>query len=149
MNEITFAQLRKLTEDGAREMLEAIRWPDGAVCPHCRRKEAHKLTPKGETKTSVRPGVYFCGACRRQFTVMVGTIFEGSHIKIANWLMVLFLMCSSKKGISAHQLHRTLGVTYKTAWFMAHRIREAMSQRPLVDMLNGVVEADEAYIGGK
>jgi len=149
MNNITFDQLRKLTEDEAREMLETIRWPDGVVCPHCGSKYAHKLTPKGGTKTSVRPGVYFCGACRKQFTVMVGTIFEGSHIKIANWLMALYLMCSSKKGISSHQLHRTLGVTYKTAWFMAHRIREAMSQRPLVDMLNGTVEADEAYIGGK
>jgi len=149
MNEITFDQLRKLTEDEAREMLEAIRWPDGVVCPHCGSTEAHKLAPQGGTKTHVRLGVYFCGACRKQFTVMVGTIFEGSHIKIANWLMALFLMCSSKKGISAHQLHRTLGITYKSAWFMAHRIREAMSERPLVDMLSGTVEADEAYIGHK
>ena len=149
MENIIFNQLRKLTEDEAREMLESIRWPDGAVCPHCSSKEAHKLTPKGETKTSVRPGVYFCGACRKQFTVMVGTIFEGSHIKITNWLMAMYLMCSSKKGISAHQLHRTLGVTYKTAWFMAHRIRLAMSEEPVCSMLSGTVEADEAYIGGK
>jgi transposase-like protein len=149
MNNITFDQLRKLTEDEARETLESIRWPDGAACPHCGSKEAHKLIPKGETKTSVRPGVYFCGACRKQFTVIVGTIFEGSHIKIANWLMAMYLMCSSKKGMSAHQLHRMLGVTYKTAWFMAHRIRLAMSEEPVCSMLSGTVEADEAYIGGK
>ena len=149
MNNITFDQLRKLTEDEARETLESIRWPDGVTCPHCGSQEAHKLTPIGETKTSVRPGVYFCGACRKQFTAMVGTIFEGSHIKIANWLMAIYLMCSSKKGMSAHQLHRTLGITYKTAWFMAHRIRLAMSEEPLCSMLSGTVEADEAYIGGK
>ncbi len=149
MDNITFDQLRKLTEDEARETLESIRWPDGVVCPHCGSKEAHKLTPKGETKTGVRPGVYFCGACRKQFTVTMGTIFEGSHVKIANWLMAMYLMCSSKKGMSAHQLHRTLGVTYKTAWFMAHRIRLAMSEEPVCSMLSGTVEADEAYIGGK
>jgi len=149
MKTITFNQLRKLTEDEAREMLEAIRWFDGAVCPHCGSKDAHKLTPKGDTKTSVRPGVYFCGACRKQFTVMVRTIFEGSHIKLTNWLMAIYLMCSSKKGISAHQLHRTLGITYKTAWFMAYRIRFVMSSGPLADLLSGTVEADEAYIGGK
>jgi len=149
MNNITFAQLRKLTEDEARETLESIRWPDGAVCPHCGSTEAHKLTPKGDTKTSVRPGVYFCGTCRKQFTVTVGTIFADSHIKITNWLMAMYLMCSSKKGMSAHQLHRTLGVTYKTAWFMAHRIRLAMSEEPVASMLSGTVEADEAYIGGK
>jgi transposase-like protein len=130
-------------------MLESIRWPDGAVCPHCNSKEAYKLTPKGETKTHTRPGVYKCKVCRKQFTVTVSTIFEGGHIKIANWLMAIYLMCSSKKGISAHQLHRTLGITYKTAWFMAHRIRYAMTQEPLSGMLSGTIEADEAYIGGK
>ncbi len=80
---------------------------------------------------------------------MIGTIFEGSHIKIANWLMAIYLMYSSKKGTSAHQLHRTLGVIYKTAWFMAHRIRLAMSEEPLCSMLSGTVKADEAYIGDK
>lgn len=149
MNNITFKQLRNLTEDQAREMLESIRWPDGATCPRCGSARAHKLQPKTEGKTHVRPGVYFCGDCRKQFTVTVGTIFEGSRIKIADWLMAMYLMCSSKKGISSHQLHRTLGVTYKTAWFMAHRIRLAMTQEPLTEMLTGTVEADEAYIGGK
>jgi transposase-like protein len=150
MENITFNQLRNLTEDEAREMLEAIRWPDGAVCPHCGNGEAYKLTPKGETKTKVRPGVYKCKTCRKQFTVTVGTIFADSHIKLTNWLMAIYLICSSKKGISAHQLHRTLGVTYKTSWFMAHRIRFAMTQEPLAGMLmTGTVEADETYIGGK
>jgi len=150
MENITFNQLRNLTEDEARETLEAIRWPDGAVCPHCGSGEAYKLTPKGETKTKVRPGVYKCKACRKQFTVTVGTIFADSHIKLTNWLMAIYLICSSKKGMSAHQLHRTLGVTYKTAWFMAHRIRFAMTQEPLAGMLmTGTVEADETYIGGK
>lgn len=148
MDNITFKQLRNMSEDEAREMLEAIRWPSGATCPHCGSVEAYKLTPKGDTKTKVRNGVYKCKACRKQFTVTVGTIFEGSRIKIADWLMAIYLMCSSKKGISAHQLHRTLGVTYKTAWFMAHRIRYAMTQEPL-SLMTGIVEADETYIGGK
>lgn len=149
MNNITFKQLRNLSEDQARDLLESIRWPHGANCPHCGSKEAHKLQPKTEGKTHVRAGVYFCGDCRKQFTVTVGTIFEGSRIKIADWLMAMYLMCSSKKGISAHQLHRTLSVTYKTAWFMAHRIRLAMTQEPVAGMLEGTIEADETYIGGK
>lgn len=150
MDNITFKQLRNITEDQAREMLEAIRWNDGVVCPHCQSTEAYKLTPKGDTKTAVRKGVYKCKACRKQFTVTVGTIFEGSRIKIADWLMAVYLMCSSKKGISAHQLHRTIGVTYKTAWFIAHRIRFAMTQEPLSSMLmTGTVEAEETYVGGK
>ena len=149
MNNITFKQIRNLSEDEAREMLETIRWNGSPVCPHCDSDKAYKLTPKGDTKTKVRNGVYKCSSCRKQFTVTVGTIFEGSRIKIADWLMAIYLMCSSKKGISAHQLHRTLGVTYKTAWFMAHRIRTAMIQEPLAGMLSGTVEADETYIGGK
>jgi len=146
MDNITFKQIRNLTEDEAREMLEGIRWNGQPVCPHCNSAEAYKLTPKEGSKT--RKGVYKCKACRKQFTVTVGTIFEGSRIKIADWLMAVYLMCSSKKGISAHQLHRTLGVTYKTAWFMAHRIRYAMTQEPL-SLMVGTVEADETYIGGK
>lgn len=146
MENITFKQLRNLSEDEARELLEGVRWNGQPVCPHCNSNEAYKLTPKEGSKT--RKGVYKCKACRKQFTVTVGTIFEGSRIKIADWLMAVYLMCSSKKGISAHQLHRTLGVTYKTAWFMAHRIRYAMTQEPL-SLMVGTVEADETYIGGK
>jgi len=148
MDNITFKQIRNMTEDEARDMLESIRWNGSPVCPHCQSTEAYKLTPKAGSTT--RKGLYKCSSCRKQFTVTVGTIFEGSRIKIADWLMAIYLMCSSKKGISAHQLHRTLSVTYKTAWFMAHRIRTAMTQEPLAGMLlTGTVEADETYIGGK
>lgn len=150
MENITFKQLRNLTEDEARNILEEIRWNGTPVCPHCNSDKAYKLTPKGDTKTSARKGVYKCSSCRKQFTVTVGTVFEGSRIKIADWLMAVYMMCSSKKGVSAHQLHRTLGVTYKTAWFMAHRIRFAMTQEPLSGMLMaGTVEADETCVGGK
>jgi transposase-like protein len=93
--------------------------------------------------------VWKCKPCLKQFTVTVGTIFENSRIPLSKWLLAIHLLCSSKKGMSAHQLHRNLGVTYKSAWFMAHRIRFAMGQPPLVDKLNGTVEADETYIGGK
>jgi len=148
MENITFKQLRNLSEDKARDLLESIRWPDNAICAHCGSTETHKLQPKTEGKTHVRPGVYFCGTCRKQFTVTVGTIFEGSRIKIEDWSMAVYLMCSSKKGISAHQLHRTIGVTYKTAWSMAHRIRFAMTQEPLAELIKGKVEVDETYIGG-
>lgn len=150
MDNITFKQLKSLNEDQARELLEQIRWNGEPVCPHCENKEVYKLTPKGDTKTSVRKGVYKCKACKKQFTVTVGTVMERSRIKIADWLMGFYLVCSSKKGVSAHQLHRTLGLSYEAAWFMAHRIRFAMTQEPLSSMLmTGTVEADETYIGGK
>ena len=97
MDNITFKQLRNITEDQAREMLEAIRWNGTPVCPRLPKRRAHKLTPKGERK-QIREGVYSAGNCRKQFTVTVGTIFEGSRIKIADWLMAIYLMCSSKKG---------------------------------------------------
>ena len=134
-------------KDKARELLESLRWPEGPICPHCESEKVYKLTPKPSSKT--RKGVYKCGKCRKQFTVTVNTIFEDSHIPLNKWLMAIHLICSSKKGISAHQLHRMLNITYKSAWFMAHRIRYAMSQPPLVHKLNGIVEADETYIGGK
>jgi len=137
-------------EDNAREFIEKLRWPKGAVCPHCGViGESYRLTAKPESKHPVRPGVWKCGACRKQFTVKVGTIFEDSHIPLATWLRAIHLLCASKKGMSAHQLHRMLGVTYKSAWFMAHRIRYAMSQEPLSGKLKGTVEVDETYIGGK
>ena len=130
-------------EDKAREHLEAIRWPDGPECPHCTLINATKIEGK-----SARPGLYQCNGCRQQFTVTVGTVFERSKVPLHKWLLATHLMCASKKGVSAHQLHRTLGVTYKTAWFMAHRIREAMKDEggprggPGLD-----VEADETYFG--
>ena len=127
---ITLYELGRLNEDEAREMLERLRWPYGAVCQHCGYTVAYKLKPRNEFSTHVRKGVYKCKECKKQFSVTVGTIFEGSHIKIKKWLMAIYLMCSSKKGISAFQLHRMLGITIKSALFMAHRIRYAMSQSP-------------------
>jgi len=138
-----------VNEDEAREYLEQLRWPNGAVCPHREAIGAYKLQPKAESKRPVRKGVWKCKSCRKQFTVTVGTIFEDSHIPIHQWLSAIQFLCASKKGMSAHQLHRILNITYKSAWFMAHRIRYAMGQPPLAEKLQGVVEADETYIGGK
>ncbi len=136
--------------DKAREYLEAKRWPDGAVCPHCGIiGQATRLEPVAGTKTHARKGLLKCRACEKQFSVTIGTIFEDSHIPLNKWLMAFHLLCASKKGMSAHQLHRMLGITYKSAWFMAHRIRYAMSEEPLSSKLTGIIEVDETYIGGK
>ena len=124
------------SEDAAREHLEAQRWPDGAVCPHCGcTGEDHVTAIKGararpsasNPEGAERKGLYQCNGCRKQFTVTVGTVFERSKVPLNKWLLATYLLTSSKKGMSAHQLHRTIGVTYKTAWFMFHRIREAMN----------------------
>ena len=137
-------------EDRAREFLEKQRWPDGPECPHCGLvNEAYRLKPTGKGKTHVRKGLWKCAGCRKEFTVTIGTIFEGSHIPLHKWLLAYHLLCASKKGMSAHQLHRMLGITYKSAWFMAHRIRYTMSQEPLSSKLTGTIEVDETYIGGK
>jgi transposase-like protein len=136
-------------ETKARDFLESKRWPNGAVCPHCGCAEAYRLTAKPGSKSPVRPGVYKCKACREQFTVRVGTIFEESKIPLCKWLMAIHLMTSSKKGISSHQMGRELGITQKTAWFLCHRIREAMRQEPMTSLLGGSVEIDETYVGGK
>ena len=133
-------------EPAARALLEQMRWKGHPACPHCGGADPYKLTPKAGSKT--RQGVWKCKACRKQFTVTVGTIFEDSHIPISKWLLAIHLICASKKGMSAHQIHRMLGITYKSAWFMAHRLRYAMSQEPLASKLRGVVEMDETYVGG-
>jgi transposase-like protein len=134
-------------ETAAREHLEALQWPDGVNCPHC--GNADKARIKALQGKSTRPGVYKCNECRKPFSVTVGTVFERSHIPLHKWLYATHLMTSSKKGISAHQLHRTLKVTYKSAWFMAHRIREAMSDNVRGPMggEGSIVEADETYFG--
>ncbi len=133
-------------EDKAREWLEATRWPDGPSCPHCGSLNVSRMGG-----TSGRPGLFHCPSCRGQFTVRTGQVMERSHIPLAKWVLAYHLMASSKKGISAHQLHRTLGIAYNSAWFMAHRIREAMSDvNP--SPLGGegkVIEADETYHGKK
>ncbi len=139
-------------EREARETLEQMRWANGVACPRCGSTDIVKIEPNKEKK--IREGLYRCKDCRRakrsnQFSVTVGTIFEDSHIPLHIWLQAISLLCSSKKGMSAHQLHRQLGITYKSAWFMAHRIRYAMAQPPIQRKMKGVIEADETYVGGK
>jgi transposase-like protein len=131
----------------AREHLEKTRWPDGPVCPHC--GVVDQATYIGGK--AARAGCYKCNACREQFTATVGTVFERSKVPLNKWLLASFLMASSKKGVSALQIQRSLGVTYKTAWFMMHRLREAMTGSVTGPLggANKVVEADETYIGGK
>lgn len=137
LNNVIFQDATK-----AREWLEAMIWANGRSCGYCGTLEA-------STPISTRPGYYQCKACRKQFTVMVGTVFERSHIPLNKWLMAAFLLAASKKGISAHQGHRMLGITYKSAWFMWHRLREAMKggNLPPVGGEGKVVEADETYFG--
>ena len=134
-------------ETKAREHLEAIRWPEGPTCPHCGSFNATRLEGKKH-----RAGLVQCNDCREQYTVTVGTVFERSKVPLHKWLLCNHLLCASKKGMSAKQIERMLGVTYKTAWFMCHRIREAMKTDGTDGPLGGqdkVVEADETYVGGK
>lgn len=132
-------------ETAARVYLEAQRWPDQVSCPHCGGLEKiGKMQGK-----STRPGLWWCGDCRKPFSVTVGTVYERSHIPLHKWLLATHLLCSSKKGMSAHQLHRLLGITYKSAWFMCHRIREAMKADGNEPMggEGKTVEIDETYQG--
>jgi transposase-like protein len=135
-------------DEAARLHLEALRWPNGPYCPRCGEAEAvTRLAGK-----STAPGLCICRSCRTKFSVTMGTVFERSHISLSKWMLGFRLMASSKKGVSAHQLHRSLDITYKSAWFMAHRIREAMALPPEPSALGGegkTVEADATYVGGK
>jgi transposase-like protein len=132
-------------DDAARAYMEAQRWADGVSCPHCGGIDKCKRLEGSKH----RPGLFQCGDCRQQFTVTVGTIFERSKVSLSKWMLATHLMASSKKGMSAHQLHRSIGVTYKTAWFMWHRIREAMNGTAPANFGSGggVVEVDETFIG--
>lgn len=144
---MTVAQLTRLTEAEARTWIENIRWPTGPVCPRCNGDNAVRMGGQAAEK-----GLCKCRDCRKNFTVRIGTIFEESPLPLRDWVYAFARMCASKKGISAHQLHRELGITYKTAWFMCHRIRHAMSDGggPFDGAkLTGTVEADETYVGGK
>jgi transposase-like protein len=131
-------------EDAARAYIEEVRWPDGPFCPRCGAFDTVK--PLGGP--SMGPGWYYCSACQDKFTVLVGSIFERSHIPLHKWLLAFRLMASSKKGVSAHQIHRTLGITYKSAWFLMHRIREALTDdgAPLGGE-GKTVESDETFYG--
>jgi transposase-like protein len=139
----TFSAAYSTDDTAAREYLEKLLWPEGPVCPHCGIVN-HAYATK-------RPGVFRCAesVCRKDFTVTMHTVMERSKIALHKWLQAFHLMCSSKKGVSAHQLHRTLGIGYEAAWFMAHRIREAMRDGGLAPLggNGGIVEADETYFG--
>jgi transposase-like protein len=139
----TFSAAHFRDDAAAREYLERLRWPDGTVCPHCGAAGHSYKTPTA--------GRYRCAEkeCRKDFTVTVNTPMERSHIALHKWLQAFHLMCSSKKGVSAHQLHRTLDITYRSAWFMAHRVRECMRTGGLAPLggAGKIVEADETYYG--
>ena len=145
LKDMASIDVSRLTEDQARGILEAIRWPKGPVCPHCGSKEITRLNT-----VAGRDGLIQCNGCRKQFTVMVGTLMQGSHITLRQWVQAFHSVNSHKKGVSALQLQRNLGLhSYRSAWHLAHRIREAMKSDPLASALKGIVEVDEAYIGGK
>lgn len=147
LNEMASIDVGRLTEDEARAILEGIRWPNGPACPHCGSLHITRLQAKSD---KVRDGVIQCNDCRGQFTVTVGTIMHRSHITLRQWVQAFYSMCSHKKGVSALQLQRNLGLhSYRSAWHLAHRIRAAMKEGTLAGRLKGIVECDETYIGGK
>lgn len=139
------------TEESARSYLESIRWPDGPFCPHCGNVDPSRVSKiEANAAKKVRAGLYCCLECHKQFTVTVGTIFEDSHIPLHKWLIAFYMMCASKTQISALQMQRHLELgSYRSAWFMCHRIRFAMQEESFDALLGGTVEADETYIGGK
>jgi transposase-like protein len=134
-------------EAKAREALEAVLWPDGPFCRHCGNSDPEKIA-KMQGK-SARPGLRYCNECKREFTVTVGTVFERSKVPLTKWWMAARMLNSGKNGVSAHEIHRTIGVTYKTAWFMMHRLREAMRtlQRGPMGGHGKIIQADETYYG--
>lgn len=147
LSQMAAIDVGRLTEDEARAILEGIRWPKGPICPHCNSKRITRLNPKSD---KVRDGVIQCNDCRGQFTVTVGTVMHRSHITLRQWVQAFYSMCSHKKGVSALQLQRNLGLhSYKSAWHLAHRIRWAMKEGTFAKGLKGTVEVDETYIGGK
>ena len=142
---------RYSTEDAARTYFEALRWPNGPVCPHCGNADSAriwKVTPNPGKK--IRPGLWKCAECREGFTVTMNTVMEDSKVPLHKWLLAFYMMCASKTQISALQLKRQLELgSYQTAWFLCHRIRFALRDASPTDLLKGTVEADETYIGGK
>jgi transposase-like protein len=140
-------------EAAARLKFEEMRWGkgcEGVTCPHCGVVGlANSYRVKRGAGSSTRDGLWRCRSCKGQFTVTKGTVFEDSHVPLSKWLLALYLLASSKKGMSAHQIHRMLKVKYQTAWFMMHRLRYAMTAEPMASKLRGVIEMDETYMGGK
>lgn len=157
--ELTSGSTTFSDETTAREFLERVRWPDGPFCPHCGARGAYRLRPRANSVRPVRPGVLKCRACRKQFTVTVGTIFEDTHIPLSKWLAGIHLLCAESPGVNVHQLYRMLGVSYRSAWFMARRLREALARSPLLarvvpDGVGRAVKGDgvprgRAVLGGR
>jgi transposase-like protein len=146
LSDMAAIDVGRLTEDQARAILESIRWPDGPTCPHCGAKTVTRLSDSAK----YRDGLFQCNGCRGQFSVILGTVMQGSHITLRQWVQAFHSMCSHKKGVSALQLQRNLGLhSYQSAWFMAHRIRLAMKADPVASKLGGIVEVDETFVGGK
>ena len=147
LSEMAAIDVGRLTEDEARAILEGIRWPNGIACIRCGSLKVTRL--KGQS-LNTRDGLLQCNDCRGQFTVTLGTVMQGSHITLRQWVQAFYSMSSHKKGVSALQLQRNLGLhTYRSAWHLCHRIRLAMREDPLASKLKGTVEVDECYIGGK
>jgi transposase-like protein len=141
----TGQNIQNLTEDEAREYIERLRWPAGPACPHCGSVNVYRMTAK-----SVRAGLLACRDCDGHFTVTVGTVMEDSHLPLATWVRAFHFIMSSKESMSAVQLQRNLGLgSYRTAWYLAHRIREAMKCAPVAGLLQGSVQCDETYVGGR
>jgi transposase-like protein len=128
------------SEEKCREYLEALRWPDRVTCPRCAEAKASRITKRNQ---------FDCDACRYQFSVTAGTIFNDSHLPLWKWFLATYLLCESRKGMSANQIKRTLGISYKTAWYLCHRIREAMKETGAEPLEGPIVEMDETYVGGK
>ncbi len=154
---LNLSEIRKRvdSEASAYLLLEELRWPSGPVCPHCGNLKAYFLKPANGVSRASGPNrklsqrrVWKCAKCRKQFSVLTGTIFHGTKVPIETWLMVMVQMCSAKNGISAREVERMHGVTPETAWYMLHRLREAMKREPLVGMLSGTIVADETWVGG-
>src|SRR4030067_420783 len=153
LDDLTLMQImrRFSTEDSAREYFEKLRWPNGPVVPHCGNGDSdrvYKLTPNAEKK--IRAGLYKCADCKESFTVTMGTVMEDSHVTLNKWLIAFYIICASKTQVSALQIQRQLELgSYRTAWFLCHRIRFSLVNAAPDDLLSGTVEADETYIGGK
>lgn len=128
------------TVEECRNILQELRWPNGVICPRCQSDKISKIQKRGQ---------FDCDSCRYQFSVTAGTIFHDSHLPLPKWFATIYLMCESKKGISANQISRTIKVSYKTAWYLCHRIRKAVEEEKIKAQLQGIVEVDETYVGGK
>lgn len=148
---MSIKDLKNLSEDEARKLLESVLWPEGPVCPHCGNCDQARIGHLAANPAKkIRAGLKQCKECRKQFTVTVNTVFASSKLPIATWLYIIASMCASKKGISALQLQREFGSkNYEAFWFACMRVRHAMTMPALADMMGGVIHADETYVGGK